>query len=205
MRDANAHSGVLVILENDVITGGLECDLKVEHAAVGAAMDSNDAFIGADLRAILRDVARGLPNDSDILAGFDLQKLVVDDLAGFRGLTPEIMTADMAVSEPDSAMMNVILFFALDAVLHRPVPGEAGFAVDPIDGIEEWPWHIGEAILREELAVDFNAKAVFELGDLDAGFSGACGEGKACRKDGRGQEFDGTFKGHEKAHGRYQL
>ena len=45
---------------------------------------------------------------------------------GFLGIGPEVVAVDGAVSEPDTAVVGVVLLFSADIGFHRPVADDVG-------------------------------------------------------------------------------
>src|SRR5882672_5361524 len=90
----------------------------------------------------------------------------MNDLAEAPGLSPEVVSIDCSMSEPERAMMRVVMFL-VGSCLHRPIPGQRRFS-RPDQWIVIRPRHVLEKVLGEKMAVDFNPKPVRELRDLHA-------------------------------------
>ena len=182
-RQANRHGAFLSVAEDGGLAGGgLERDLVVEDAGVGGGTEANRGFVGQ---------VEGIVGADPFVAGLD-DAHAADDrlldtfaenaaLLGTVGLGPEIEAVDVAVREPEPAVVRVILHLAGHVGLHGIISGQLR-AVGSDDRVEVGLLRTLENIFGEQLAADFGAHAVVGAGEFDFGGSGRDQRGNERRK-----------------------
>ena len=182
-RQANRHGAFLGVAEDSGLVGRcLERDFVVEDAGGCGAAEANRGFVSQVEGIVGADpFVTGL--DDAHAAGDRVLDTFAENAAllGAIGLGPEIEAVDVAVREPESAVMRVILHLAGHVGLHGIISGQLR-AVGSDDRVEVGLLRTLENIFGEQLAADFDAHAVVSASEFDVGASSREQRGNERRK-----------------------